>query len=69
MDNSGTVFPLSDGIYLAPYGLTKRELFAAMALQGMVSTSARGDPEENVARMACVFADSLLAELAKGKKR
>lgn len=51
-------------------GLTKRELFAAMALQGMMSAEAP-DVEyhaDATARRAVGFADALLAELAKPAK-
>lgn len=49
-------------------GLSKRELFAAMAMQGMFSAMSREadwPPPENVAPLAVGFADALLAELAK----
>lgn len=53
-------------------GLTKRELFAAMAMQGMLAqvddnsnpTTWEGNPS-NMARIAVTCADALLAELAK----
>ena len=52
---------------LAATGITKRELFAAMAMRGVLS-----DPEglisiEESAHMAVTCADALLAELAKPK--
>lgn len=49
-------------------GLTKREQFAAMAMQGFLSRrpSELVTPE-NTARWSLAFADALLAELAKGK--
>ncbi len=52
-------------------GLTKRELFAAMAMQGFVSNSGltiqRGDTEiyPTIAHDSVQLADDLLAELAK----
>ncbi|HTH08457.1 MAG TPA: hypothetical protein VMA55_02730 [Acidovorax sp.] len=49
-----------------PYGLTKRELFAAMAMQGMCANGeywlATG---EQIARYSLEVADALLAALAK----
>lgn len=53
-------------------GLTKRELFAAMAIQGLLGAAWHPDmgvspfskPEET-ARTAVQIADALLAELAK----
>lgn len=46
-------------------GMTKRELFAAAALQGMLATPARDGTYENYAYDAVHFADALIAELAK----
>lgn len=47
-------------------GLTKRELFAAMAMQGYVSAGCQGMPTPEVmASLAVRTADALLAELAK----
>lgn len=55
-------------------GLTKRELFAAMAMQGFaadprfVATSVKSDPPVTAAKIAVLWADALLDELAKEKK-
>lgn len=59
-------------------GLTKRELFAAMAMQGMVQalTKLNGtiSPEiiqnrpKSVGEISIVYADALIAELDKEKK-
>lgn len=51
-------------------GLTKRELYAALALHAIASnptTAATGDgnPFEALARVATGMADALIAELAK----
>lgn len=46
-------------------GLTKRELFAAMAMQGLLANSERDAEAEGFARDAVRSADALLAELAK----
>ena len=43
-------------------GLTKRELFAAMALQGLLAAGREGHVA-NIARTARSAADALLAEL------
>jgi hypothetical protein len=45
-------------------GIRKRELFAAMAMQG-VAASGDWDRADFVAKMAVQFADALLAELEK----
>jgi len=48
-------------------GLTKRELFAAMAMQGLVGQYAQGGMfmETHVAKGAVLYADALLAALEK----
>lgn len=49
-------------------GLTKRELFAAMAMQGMCASESEEDGMYNpttAATRAVTFADALLKELAK----
>lgn len=43
-------------------GLTKRELFAAMAMSNKVGIS---DHAQSTAKIAVIYADALLAELAK----
>ena len=45
-------------------GLTKREYFAAMALQGLCAQGGYGSPE-TIATDAVGYADSLSAELEK----
>ena len=47
-------------------GLTKRELFAAMAMQGNLADPASGDRTlAEIASDSVAMADALLAELAK----
>lgn len=58
------VEPLVDGGHHIFPGLTKRELFAMAAMQGLRSTGDYSDRHE-VARIAVAQADALLAELAK----
>ena len=50
-------------------GLTKREHFAGLAMQGLVTADKgfRGTPEEKAA-LAVMIADALLAELEKGNE-
>ena len=51
------------GSYL---GVTKREYFAAMAMQGFISAGCQGmPPSGTVADYAVEYADALLAELDK----
>lgn len=53
-----------DRIITARGGLTKREYFAAMAMQGLCTRKGYGSPAM-VALDAVEFADALLAELDK----
>jgi hypothetical protein len=46
-------------------GLTKREFFAAMALQGIASQGSSGGTPQNIGEQAVYCADKLLAALAK----
>ncbi len=60
-------FPLTvrteENSYATGTGLTKRELFAAMAVQGMLSNSETACDPTNVARWALKQADALIAAL------
>lgn len=48
------------------FGLTKREYFAAMAMQGLCANTAYGDTQAGfLAKWSVEQADALLAELAK----
>lgn len=44
-------------------GLTKREHFAAMAMQGLIHRASRGYSIADLAELSVVAADALLAEL------
>jgi hypothetical protein len=57
---------ITQGQFAPEYGLTKREIFAAMAMQGLLASS-YGRLEGNVARLAVEYADALLAESEKTK--
>lgn len=77
-DNSGPAFPQHVMSELARYGeppifemrggLTKRELFSAMVMQGIVSNSEiliRFEiPADSVAKKAIEYADALIAALS-----
>lgn len=67
-------FPMEEGPNVPAYGLTKRELFAAMAMQGAMHALAieadefdAGEPVDPhpIARDAVKMADALLKELAR----
>jgi hypothetical protein len=53
--------PIVDNQFEDNKGLTKREYFAGLAMQGMLASDYRGD----IDIMAVKFADALLAELRK----
>lgn len=59
--------PLDNGGRIYTHGLTKRELFAAMAMQGAISAMGPGAKwgNENLGQQAVAMADALLRELAK----
>ena len=64
MDGNDNAFPSSPDKYEPEFGLTKRELIAAMTMQVLLS-----DPEESgvyatVADVAVKYADALIARLA-----
>ena len=46
-------------------GLTKREYFSAMAMQGLIASHGGGGGGEQCAKQSVTFADALLAELDK----
>jgi hypothetical protein len=60
----GSAYPNpSDGMHAPESGLSKRELFAAMAMQGLLSHPTM--PPDGWSKMAVFQADDLLKELAK----
>lgn len=65
-DTSGPAFP--SGLPVDEYGLTKREFFAAMAMQGELSAQPEGgswDPHD-LAKLSVEYADALIAEISRG---
>ena len=73
MENSKRyAFPLTDGDAFTNNGLTKREYFAGLAMQGLLSNNTielPGDDEFEFAEFSevCVrYADSLLKQLENG---
>jgi hypothetical protein len=64
----GPAFPLiSDDGYIINAGLTKREYFAAIALQGLLTDNESANTKEEFAGYAVKFADALIEELSKTK--
>lgn len=63
-DNGNTVaFPSTEIYRECDTGFTKRELIAAMAMQGRIANGDKWD-EDNIAQYAVQQADALLAHLA-----
>lgn len=60
-------FPIKINNHDLYFGLTKRELIAAMAMQKMVDPTNRKEWANQVAKIAVDYADALLAELEKEK--
>lgn len=70
MIGNGNVYPvvLQHGLTHDSWvevGLTKRELFAAMMMQGFLTNSDNANYPAGTANAAVVFADALIAELNK----
>lgn len=66
MSVAGGVFPSHIPGVGGSVGLTKRELFAAVALQGLIACRQFDSTDSQyTARLARAHADALLAELAK----
>jgi hypothetical protein len=64
----GPAFPLiSDEGYIINAGLSKREYFAVMALQGLLTDNESANTREEFAGYAVKFADGLIEELSKTK--
>ena len=63
---SNRVFPQHIGVATHP-GLSKRELFAAMMMQAMVSSVKYDGVSTDYAQIAIKAADALIAELEKKK--
>ena len=61
-DSSGPVFPVLDINHL---GLTKRELFAAMTMQGLMANMGNTPGARWTAATSVDFADALLKQLAE----
>lgn len=57
---------IRDGQFLTSFGgLTKREYFAGLAMQGYAASEIEFDDVSAMAKSAILFADTLLAELEK----
>ena len=64
MNGNDNAFPSSPDKYEHEFGLTKRELIAAMAMQGLLADSNATGEFKQVARLAVLHADALIDELS-----
>jgi hypothetical protein len=64
---NNSAFPIIAEDYIIDGGLTKREYFASMALQGLLSMYG-SDYQVQIAKDAIYWADSLIEELNKTKQ-
>jgi hypothetical protein len=76
MNGEDSVFPIlernwnqdrEEEVYELSGGVTKRELFAAMAMQGSMACAAQPRLIKSVVEDSVKLADALMAELAKVK--
>ena len=65
MNGNDAAYPSDPDQFSPEFGLTKRELFAAMALQGMLADSNATGELKQVARLAVLHADALIDELSE----
>jgi hypothetical protein len=63
MTQNDYVFPLREDTCYSSPGLTKRELFAALAFHAMVSDPECGVPINELTETAIMYADQLLRDL------
>ena len=72
MNGNDNAFPISADKYNPEFGLTKRELIAAMAMQGLLATPGEYEHAKTIAQWAVDQADALIERLnadpAKGAK-
>lgn len=61
-----SAFPIIDGIK-PEYGLTKREYFAGLAMQGILAGAFGQGTTGQCVELSVEYADALLEELAKEK--
>ena len=65
MNGNSTAFPVPG--YEGDSGLTKRELFAAMMMQGILADANDCSSDTVIAVAAVKIADALIAELSKAQ--
>ncbi|MFM2014223.1 MAG: hypothetical protein RLZZ396_3007 [Planctomycetota bacterium] len=68
MNGNDAAYPSDPDQYSPEFGLTKRELFAAMALQGLLADPYSTQEFTIMASMSVQVADALITELSKEVK-
>ena len=63
MNGNDKAYPIGTDRFVCEWGLTKRELIAAMAMQGLLAGHPIYDPS-GVARTAVAYADALMERLS-----
>jgi hypothetical protein len=63
MNGNDNAFPSSPDKYDPEFGLTKRELIAAMAMQGLLATPGEYEHAKTIAQWAVDQADALIERL------
>ena len=63
MGMNEAAYPISTDRFIVERGLTKRELIAAMAMQGMLANPTFGCPKNVAAQHATQYADALIERL------
>lgn len=65
-DPNDAAYPIVEGDVMTDYGLTKRELFAAMALQGLLTNDRLHGDQSTFAIQSVALADALIEALNIG---
>ena len=63
MNGNDSAYPSSPDQYSPEFGLTKRELIAAMAMQGLLTNAGIVDCYDKIAGLAVNHADALIERL------
>ncbi len=64
MNGNDAAYPSSPDQYSPEFGLTKRELIAAMAMQGLLTNAGIVDCYDKIAGLAVNHADALIERLS-----
>jgi len=59
-EDGGPAYPIGSGDMRDPMGMTLRDHFAALAMQGMLYRGVGGAQADAISRMAYIYADAML---------